>query len=62
MYGECDELFFPTIMRFADRWHGKVPRVAEGGRKQLTYVGELNISQNDEVKFQVNFTIQCDLT
>jgi hypothetical protein len=40
MYGECDELFFPTIMRFADRWNGKIPRIAEGGKKQLTYVGK----------------------
>lgn len=43
MYGECDERFFPTIMRFADRWNGKIPRIAEGGKKQLSYVGELQI-------------------
>lgn len=41
MYGECDERFFPTIMRLADRWNGKIPRIAEGGKKQLSYVGEL---------------------
>jgi hypothetical protein len=40
MYGECDERFFPTIMRFADRWNGRIPRIAEGGKKQLTYVGK----------------------
>lgn len=40
MYGECDERFFPTIMRLADRWNGKIPRIAEGGKKQLSYVGE----------------------
>lgn len=41
MYGECDERFFPTIMRLADRWNGKIPRIAEGGKKQTTYVGKL---------------------
>lgn len=41
MYGECDERFFPTIMRLADRWKGKIPRIAEGGKKQLSYVGNV---------------------
>ena len=40
MYGECDERFFPAIMRLAERFSGKIPRIAEGGKKQLTYVGE----------------------
>lgn len=40
MYGECDERFFPTIMRLAERWNGKIPRIAEGGKKQMSYVGE----------------------
>lgn len=40
MYGEEDERFFPTIMRFADKWNGMIPRMAEGGKKQLCYVGE----------------------
>lgn len=40
MYGECDERYFPTIMRLADRLNGTIPRIAEGGKKQLTYVGE----------------------
>lgn len=40
MYGEEDELYFPTIMRFADKWNGVIPRMAEGGKKQLSYVGE----------------------
>jgi hypothetical protein len=40
MYGEEDHRFFPTIMRFADRWNRRIPRVAEGGKKQTTYVGE----------------------
>ena len=42
LYGEADERFFPTIMRLADRWNGKIPRIAEGGKKQLSYVGELH--------------------
>ncbi|CRK96173.1 CLUMA_CG009602, isoform A [Clunio marinus] len=41
MYGECDERFFPTIMRLAVRWNGKIPRIAEGGKKQLSYVGNV---------------------
>lgn len=41
MYGEQDERFFPTIMRFADKWKGQIPRIAEGGKKQMSYVGEL---------------------
>lgn len=40
MYGEADERFFPTIMRLADRWNGQIPRIAEGGKKQMSYVGE----------------------
>lgn len=40
MYGEEDEQFFPTIIRFADKWNGMIPRIAEGGKKQLSYVGE----------------------
>lgn len=40
MYGEEDERFFPTIMRFADKWNGTIPRLAEAGKKQLSYVGE----------------------
>jgi hypothetical protein len=40
MYGEEDERFFPTIMQFADKWNGQIPRIAENGKKQLTYVGE----------------------
>jgi hypothetical protein len=40
MFGEEDEQFFPTIMRFADKWNGMIPRLAEGGKKQLSYVGE----------------------
>lgn len=42
MYGEEDERFFPTIMRFADRWNGQIPRIAEGGKKQMSYVGEFS--------------------
>lgn len=42
-YGECDERFFPAIMRLADRWKGKIPRIAEGGKKQVTYVGEFAV-------------------
>jgi hypothetical protein len=40
MYGEGDERFFPTILKFADKWNGHIPRIAEGGKKQMTYVGE----------------------
>lgn len=40
LYGECDERFFPAIMRLSIRFKGKIPRIAEGGKKQLTYVGE----------------------
>ena len=40
MYGECDEHFFPTIMRLADRWNEKIPRICEGGKKQTVYVGK----------------------
>lgn len=40
MYGEEDLGFFPTVMKLADRWDGKLVRIAEGGKKQLTYVGE----------------------
>lgn len=39
MYGESDERFLPTIMKLADRWNGKIPRICEGGKKQTTYVG-----------------------
>ncbi|KAG5677099.1 hypothetical protein PVAND_006882 [Polypedilum vanderplanki] len=41
MYGEEDQRFFPTIMRFADRWNGRIPRIAETGKKQITYVGNV---------------------
>ncbi|CAO1308995.1 unnamed protein product [Diamesa hyperborea] len=41
MYGEEDLSFFPTIMKMADRWDGKIIRIAEGGKKQLTYVGNV---------------------
>ena len=40
MYGEEDSRFFPAIMRFADRWNGQIPRIAEGGKKQMSYVGK----------------------
>lgn len=55
MYGESDERFFPTIMRLADRWNGKIPRIAEGGKKQLTYVGEWQSSCD---VFKVQLTIR----
>lgn len=42
MYGENDERgFFPAIMRLAHRLDGKIPRIAEGGKKQTTYVGNV---------------------
>lgn len=40
MYGEEDTRFFPAIMRFADKWNGQIPRIAEGGKKQMSYVGK----------------------
>lgn len=49
MYGECDERFFPTIMRLADRWKGKIPRIAEGGKKQLSYVGESSLLESEKL-------------
>ncbi|KAL7048012.1 hypothetical protein ACKWTF_003177 [Chironomus riparius] len=39
MYGEEDNHFFTKILKFADKWNGKIPRLAEGGKKQCTYVG-----------------------
>lgn len=62
MYGEADERFFPTIMRLADRWNGKIPRIAEGGKKQLSYVGEFRsilfgrlLSQCEDCKLYLFF-------
>jgi len=40
MYGEEDNHFFINILKFADKWNGKIPRLAEGGKKQCTYVGK----------------------
>ncbi|XP_055687921.1 3 beta-hydroxysteroid dehydrogenase/Delta 5--_4-isomerase type 2 [Lutzomyia longipalpis] len=40
MYGECDERFFPLLMRIGARFGGQIPRIAGvGGKQQLTYVG-----------------------
>ncbi|XP_059613602.1 3 beta-hydroxysteroid dehydrogenase/Delta 5--_4-isomerase type 4 [Phlebotomus argentipes] len=40
LYGECDERFFPLLMRIGVRFGGQIPRIAGvGGKQQLTYVG-----------------------
>uniref|UniRef100_A0A1B0CYW6 3-beta hydroxysteroid dehydrogenase/isomerase domain-containing protein n=1 Tax=Phlebotomus papatasi TaxID=29031 RepID=A0A1B0CYW6_PHLPP len=40
MYGECDERFFPLLMKIGARFGRQIPRIAgSGGKQQLTYVG-----------------------
>lgn len=61
MYGEEDNHFFPNILKFADKWNGRIPRLAEGGKKQCTYVGKWFVDQNWVVVSQRENEWGCDL-